>query len=204
MNQDSLSYQGLKDILFKDNECVIPVSEINTILTNANLIEKGLFYVVRKGVYENYDRSNNHISEMKRISGALATGHTVIVKGLEMWGGAITKACDFLGNQTTAHMYISPPSGTGFNFHVDDTNVCVAMLYGNKTFDFENLPSRTLSPGNIVFIPQDLSHRAKSLNWSCHISFGFPSKYLKDSSYSYEYKINSLTNLHNNIENATM
>lgn len=194
--------QDLNKILFKDSLCQISIEEINSILTNSNLIEKSSFHVVRKGVYENYDCSNNHISEIQRVSEALSTGHTVIVKGLEMWGGAITKACNTLGNQVTAHMYISPPNGTGFNFHKDDTDVYVVMLYGNKTFDFYDQPSRVIGSSEAIYIPKELAHRAKSIGWSCHISFGVPKEYIKDIAFSYEYKIQPLFNLQKTYENA--
>lgn len=206
MNLDSKHCQDLKHILFdfsfekeSNISSKIDIPEINSILTNSNLIEKSLFYVVRNGVYENYERSNNHLSEIQRINQALATKHTVIVKGLEMWGGAITDACNFLGPQTTAHMYISPPNGTGFSFHKDDTDVYVAMLYGNKTFEFENHPlaSYLMSPGSVIFIDKDIAHRAKSVNWSCHVSFGVPKAYLKNDTPSYPYQIELLHNLQN-------
>lgn len=195
MKSDYQYCQELKSTLFKDLSCKISIQEINSILTNSNLIEKSSFHVVRKGVYENYDRSNDHISEIKRITEALSTGHTVIVKGLEMWGGPITDACNILGNQVTAHMYVSPPNGTGFNFHKDDTDVYVAMLYGTKLFDFQDQPSTSLNPSDIIYIPKELAHRAKSVSWSCHISFGVPKEYIKDTTYSYEYKIQPLFNL---------
>jgi hypothetical protein len=204
MNLDSKHCQGLRDILFdfsfgKDTSISskIPVSEINCILTNPNFIEKSLFHVVRNGVYENYERSNEHMNEIRRVNEALATGHTVIIKGLEMWGGPITDACNFLGPQTSAHMYLSPPEGTGFPFHKDDTDVYVAMLYGQKVFEFEehSAASYLMNPGSIIFINKDLAHRAKSINWSCHISFGVPRTYLKDDLPSYPVNISALSNL---------
>lgn len=204
MNLDSQYCQGLKKILFdftfgKEGELSsrISIKEINDMITNPNLIEKSLFYVVKNSAYENYERSNTHFGEIERIKQSLSKSQTVIIKGLEMWGGPITDACNFLGPQTTAHMYISPPNGTSFPFHKDDTDVHVAMLYGSKVFEFENEPLKSyqMTQGSIIFIEKDLSHRAKSISWSCHLSFGTPKIYLKDDLPSYPFNISELLNL---------
>lgn len=197
MNLDSVSYRATPHLFSDKRKPLVSIEEINQILTNENLIERNSFHVVNNSMYENFDRSNTHLDEISRITQALEAGKTIIVKDLEMWGGAITDTCRSMGQLVTAHMYLSPPNGTAFDFHVDDTDVVVCMLYGAKSFEFKNRPMKRLVPsGTSIYIPQGVEHRAKQGNgWSCHISFGIPRKMIKDSYHSYPIQIDCLNNL---------
>jgi hypothetical protein len=198
MKRDSQFYQGLKNILFEeDGSPKLCLAEISSILTNTNLIERNSFHVIKDGVYENLDRSNDHMSEINRVKEAIESGQSVIVKDLEMWGGEITAACNYLGPQTTAHMYIAPPSSNSFPLHEDDTDVVVAMLYGQKIFYLEDPKvQRELVSGDFLEIKKGRLHCAEPQGWSCHISFGSPNgSYLNTSTYSYPVEIPSLKEL---------
>lgn len=197
MQLDNPSFlTSLRPILFDGDTCRITLEEINNILTNENLINRNSFHVVHDSCYENYDRSNSHMEEIHRIKMALDENKTVIIKDLELWGGPITEMCNALGKQVTAHMYISPKDGTSFGHHTDDTDVVICMLYGMKTFDRGPATMRQLiTTGQMHYIPMDEIHKAVTIGWSCHISFGVPRIYLRDSTHSYPVQVRALSNL---------
>ena len=202
MKKDSQFYQGLKDILFeKDGTPKVCIADISSMLTNANLIERNSFHVIRDGLYENVDMSNDHMAEIDRVKGALEQGNSVIIKDLELWGGEITEACNYLGPQTTAHMYIAPPQTRSFPMHADDTDVVVVMLYGKKMFFFEDPKvQHELKSCDIIGIERGRLHCAEPNGWSCHISFGSPNgSYLDTTTYSYPVEIAALSNLDNGL-----
>lgn len=161
------------------------------------MAERNAFHVIVDSCYENIDRNNSHLDEIDRVRKALDTGKTVIVKDLELWGGPITEACNALGKQVTAHMYISPANGTKFEYHTDDTDVVIALLHGTKFFEFQGHGmKRMLTAGQMLPIPMNKFHRADPRNsWSCHISFGIPETYIGDNTHSYPVTINALNNL---------
>ena len=197
MMKDSKYYRDiLRPILFNGNECLVTLQDINDMLTNTVLIEHNSMHVVRKGSYEQVDYAGTTIGEIERLSRALEEGCTVVIKELEQWGGPITEACNALGKQVTAHMYISPSNSEGFGFHTDDTDVVSFMLYGTKFYEvMTHGMKRMCMAGDAITLPMDRPHKVTSGNgWSCHISFGIPDRYYKDS-HSFPVKLNVLNNL---------
>lgn len=202
MKKDSQYFQdraAFLSMMFKD-ESLVPVYEINKILTNQNLIEKNSFYVVKAGAYENFERSNDPLVEIERVSSALRSSETIIVKNLETWNHKLQVACSLLGDQVSAHMYISPDNGTAFDFHEDDSDVIIHMVHGIKGFQFEGKASFGLKQGETLHIPMGTRHRAINAGWSCHVSFGIPVKSISESSYSYPVEIKELSALLNPVK----
>ena len=56
--------------------------------------------------------------------------------------------------------------------HCDDKDVLLVQAIGCMEYEFDNMPSYTLNPGDSLFIPEGVFHKPKVLSPRCTLSFG--------------------------------
>jgi len=157
--------------------------EISDIFNDSDLLERNSFFIIDKNTkeYNTIPEKITYIETAIGIREAYLTGHTIIVKNLEKYNEKIRKACAVLGRDVDVHMYLVPPNGKdSFDFHVDDRDVYVQMVYGEKEFIFKKndiKESHYLNEGDILHIPFGTIHKAIPRSKSCLLSFGINPKY---------------------------
>lgn len=98
-----------------------------------------------------------------------------------------SEICCSTGQRVHANCYITPPFSSGAAPHVDDHDVLVLQLYGQKHWRLGNAVSGandlTIHEGAAFFLPRGLEHSTSTSNIaSVHVTFGFgaiPSVVLK-------------------------
>jgi mannose-6-phosphate isomerase-like protein (cupin superfamily) len=152
----------------------------NDIFSNSQLYEKDSFYYIDP-LTLSYDQSKlttkTFVEKAALIKEMYNLGSTIIVKNLESFNPTIVNKCNELGDVINLHMYLCKDDGSvSFDFHSDDSDVLIHLLYGSKKFELKEegvIKSITLSAGDEIFIKKGTSHRAISLSASCLLSFGF-------------------------------
>jgi mannose-6-phosphate isomerase-like protein (cupin superfamily) len=165
----------------KKQKCLhlLSKNDIEDIFKDAKLYENKSFFVI-DSITKEYDTniSFDSLSEYsKRIRESFKRGCTIIVKNLEMYNQEIRSHCAKIGKNVDVHMYLVPPNGKqSFNFHQDDREVKVHIVYGSKTFILKNNDkekSYLLESGQFLDIPKGTIHKAIPNGSSCLLSFGF-------------------------------
>jgi uncharacterized cupin superfamily protein len=105
---------------------------------------------------------------------ALIGGNTAIVQRLErsdfMLSHAASKLSKQIHRRVSLSAYVADPGARAFSWHVDKWDNIVIQLRGRKAFDLADGTSHELSPGDALFLPIDVSHRARTLERSIHLS----------------------------------
>jgi mannose-6-phosphate isomerase-like protein (cupin superfamily) len=152
--------------------------EIENIFNDGFLYENNSFFVIDKNkkeyntnlVFETYLETASYIRKY------FLEGHTIVVKNLENYNKNIRHRCADLGRDVDVHMYLVPTNGEdSFNFHTDDREVIIEMIYGKKDFIFRNketLQHHSLREGDTLKIPLGVEHKAVPKGSSCLLSFG--------------------------------
>lgn len=161
------------------HELLIHKTEVSQILQNAYLHDlKSHYIVTRDGSYEDKKTFAFGIApdRIKLLEEAFQRGLTILVKDLENWSESIQRKCRILGASTNTHMYLTPESGTSFDWHTDDRDVYVFVQAGEKMFEVEefngDIATYHLKEGSLLFIPYGAKHRAQAKGPSVHLSFG--------------------------------
>lgn len=160
--------------------------DISDIFNDGELLEKESFFVIDKKTkeYNTVKKFQTYLETASEIRKFYLDGHTIIVKNLENYNEKIRKACASLGREVDVHMYLVPDNGNdSFDFHIDDREVYVNMVYGEKEFIFRNdnfNESHYLCEGDALNIPLGTYHKAIPKGKSCLLSFGInPREYYK-------------------------
>lgn len=152
--------------------------EIEKIFNDGYLYECNSFFFIDKIKKECNSnlKFDNYLDYALEIREKFLLGHTVVVLNLENFNEAIRKKCALLGRDVDAHMYLVPKNGEdAFDFHVDDRDVYVNMVYGRKKFllkENDNIKEYDLSEGSELFIKKGVEHKAVPQGPSCLVSFG--------------------------------
>jgi ribosomal protein L16 Arg81 hydroxylase len=165
---------------------LLNIQEISEIFNDGDLLEKESFYIIDKKTkeYNTLKKFQTYIETANEVRNSFISGHTIIVKNLENYNENIRLACASLGRDVDVHMYLVPENGKdSFDFHKDDREVYVHMIYGEKEFilkkDGLNI-SHYLSKGDTLNIPFETVHKAIPKGKSCLLSFGInPKEYYK-------------------------
>lgn len=156
--------------------------DIEDIFSSSFFYENECLYIIDKETktYQTDKAYKNFLEYAGAVRRAFLSGHTIIVKNLEKYNSAIQKKCFELGENVDVHMYLVPPEGTSsFDYHVDDRDVWVHMVYGKKEFHIRepnNEKVTHLSPGDFLFISKGTEHKAVPHGASCLLSFGIAPK----------------------------
>lgn len=156
--------------------------EIEDIFSSNFFYESGSVYIIdqKTKTYQTDKHYANLLEYANSVRQAFLTGHTIIVKQLENYNSVIQKKCAELGGDVDVHMYLVPSHGTSsFDYHVDDRDVWVHMVYGEKEFHLreKGLEKKSLlRAGDFLFIAKDIEHKAIPRGASCLLSFGVASK----------------------------
>ena len=149
---------------------ILTSSDITQMMKNEYLIDKRAFHIIA-------DESSIN-ADIKEVVTAFEESKSIIVKHLEHWNSAIQDKGKALGSSPDVHLYLSPVSGTSFDWHADDRDVFILMQKGEKLFEVEepdfSISRYFLTEGSELFIPYGARHRAipsDVISW--HLSFGF-------------------------------
>lgn len=158
---------------------LLSLEELAQIFSTGYLYELKSFFIIEKDTltYDVNRKRESFLQEAKTVREAYLSGHTIIVKNLEMYNEAIRLHAAKLGRNTNVHMYLVPNNGRdSFDFHSDDRHVEVVMVYGSKKFFIKDgtkeIKEYTLHSGESLKIALGLEHRAQPLGASCLLSFG--------------------------------
>lgn len=153
--------------------------ELVEIFSSGTLFEAGSFFIIdpETNTYNEYRKTGPMEEESKLLFQKYSEGATLIVRNLEHFNEPIRSYCAKLGRFVDVHMYLVPPNGNAaFEYHKDDCDVIVHLVYGKKTFyikDSEgNETEHVLHAGDELFIKQNTYHKAKPHSASCLLSFG--------------------------------
>lgn len=69
--------------------------------------------------------------------------------------------------------YIAEVHSRAFSWHVDKWDSVILQLQGTKKFEIADQASIVLSPGDALFLPQDVEHRTHTIARSIHLSVAF-------------------------------
>ncbi len=156
-------------------------AEIADIFSSSYFYENKCIYIIDKitKTYQTDKNYNSLLDYADSIRQAYLTGHTIIVKNLEKFNSDIVKKCAELGVDVDVHMYLVPQNGaSSFEYHFDDRDVWVYMVYGEKEFYVRQLSGEKatyLKMGESLFIPKGDEHKAIPHGASCLLSFGISS-----------------------------
>lgn len=105
-------------------------------------------------------------------------GKTAIVQSLQMTPGYINSLCAAVEvhfqKRVSCSAYISSPRSQTFSMHTDEWDAFIIQIEGEKIFIFDDGSGaeieEVLVPGDVVYMPQGLLHRAFSKTDSIHLS----------------------------------
>jgi hypothetical protein len=110
----------------------------------------------------------------------LIPGNTAIVLHLEQADPVLGRVAVELGEATNRDVaisvYVADVDSRAFSWHVDKWDNLVLQMQGIKRFVLGQDCSRELCPGDALFLPEDVGHRADTLKRSVHMSFAFFSR----------------------------
>lgn len=156
--------------------------EISQIFNDGHLLELASFHIIDKDT-KTYDVNRvrgSFLEEARFVRNAYLSGHTIIVKNVENYNEQIRLKAASLGRDVTVHLYLVPPQGKdSFDFHIDDSDVWLKMLYGKKDIYCktpEGVEKYSLTDDSELFIKQGVFHKAEPQGASCMLSFGFNGK----------------------------
>jgi quercetin dioxygenase-like cupin family protein len=102
---------------------------------------------------------------------------TTIVQRLEWTDPLFARAVRELNGQTGRRVaisaYVADVDSQRFSWHVDRWDNVVLQLRGRKAFELRGDTGRELRPGDALFMPQDVEHRARTIERSVHVSLAF-------------------------------
>lgn len=156
----------------------LSLEEINEILSSSYLFDLKSFYIIDRNTrqYETDRDVYTYISEAETVKQAFKNGHTIVVKNLEHFSTKIFDKCLQYGRGTDAHLYLTPKcGGVSFDYHKDDRDVLLLMLYGEKIMWIKEKAGEQkvcLGPGEELFIAKNHMHRAECNQFTAMLSLG--------------------------------
>ena len=128
------------------------------------------------------------IADPRRILELFRDGATIVLQGMHRYWAPLRRFCreleTELGHPTQVNAYITPPGSRGLAVHSDDHDVFVLQSFGGKNWDVwergapkppPGPPSitRTLEPGDCLYIPKGTPHAARTQEGpSGHLTVG--------------------------------
>jgi mannose-6-phosphate isomerase-like protein (cupin superfamily) len=153
--------------------------EIEGLFFNTELfLKKSFHFIDNESLTYDENRERGSIPEEAQfIKLKLREGHTIIIKNLESLSPTILSKCESLGENVDLHLYLVPENGnSSFDFHADDRDVLVHLVYGEKKFfikDAEGIEKEILLEAeDELSIPKGTLHKAIPKGASCLLSFG--------------------------------
>lgn len=152
--------------------------DILNIFKSSYLFSLNSFYTIdsKTKTYDTNKEFSSYIEYASYIRESFLSGETIIVKNLECFTPAIRKRCAELASNVDVHMYLVPQDGdSSFDYHTDDRDVQVEMIYGEKEFLIENNGTKSsvfLKQSDRLSIPKGTLHKAIPKGPSCLLSFG--------------------------------
>lgn len=153
--------------------------DIETIFSSGYLYEKASFFIIDRSTktYRTDFHGESFQQRATALKEAYLSGHTIIVKNLEDFNSKIFAKVLELGRGTDVHMYLTPrDGGISFDFHVDDCDVLLKVIFGEKIFEIKShneiVTRHILGIGDEFFLKGGTVHRAIASGVSCLLSFG--------------------------------
>jgi hypothetical protein len=101
----------------------------------------------------------------------------------------------FFGKKTHVNAYLTPAHSNGLGYHIDEYDVLILQLYGEKVWLTRSEPNRTefcsvIKFGEWGYIPCRVEHATRANIWpSLHLTFGIGSKAGESNQINYAYGI---------------
>ncbi|WP_127714889.1 hypothetical protein [Halobacteriovorax sp. HLS] len=164
----------------KTLECspLLSSDDIEKIFKSSHLFSLNSFYTIdpTTRTYDANIKFESYIEYSTFIRKSFLAGETIIVKNLENFTPKIRMRCSELSSNVDVHMYLVPPEGrSSFQYHIDDRDVEIEMIYGEKDFfikENEREKVVTLKKSDRLTIPKGTFHKAVPKGPSCLLSFG--------------------------------
>jgi hypothetical protein len=157
---------------------ILTRKEVADLFSTSYFYENQLIYAIdpRTRTYQVDKNFSNLIDYAKFIRESYLSGLTIILKGLEVYSPQVALAAAKIGAGVNAHMYLTRSADSvSFDFHEDDRDVLIHMLYGEKVFELkrsDGVEKVIVDSEKPLFIPKGCFHRAQALGETGMISFG--------------------------------
>jgi hypothetical protein len=112
-----------------------------------------------------------------KVAARLNDGATLVVQSLQRTSPTVaafvTRLQDEISHPVQANAYLTPPDAAGLTEHGDLHDVLALQLHGSKRWWVEGLGDVTMRPGDVMYVPRGVRHRADTATeTSLHLTIG--------------------------------
>jgi len=166
--EDVLSLDAVDE--FVTNSARLPA--IRMILDGSPLAPRQFCTSTRLGGRELLD-----VIDPVKVVARLGEGATLVLQSLHRTSvtvaAFVTHLQDEISHPVQANAYLTPPEATGLAEHADLHDVFALQLHGSKQWWVEGLGDLSLHPGDVMYIPRGVRHRADTATeTSLHLTIG--------------------------------
>ena len=122
-------------------------------------------------------RQLDDVVDPVKVVARLAEGATLVLQSLHRTvpsvAAFVTQLQDEISHPVQANAYLTPPAAAGLAEHADLHDVLALQLHGCKTWWVEGLGDVTMHPGDVMYVPRGVRHRAETATEaSLHLTIG--------------------------------
>lgn len=122
-------------------------------------------------------RQLDDVVDPVKVVARLAEGATLVLQSLHRTvpsvAAFVTRLQDEISHPVQANAYLTPPAAAGLAEHADLHDVLALQLHGCKTWWVEGLGDVTMHPGDVMYVPRGVRHRAETATeTSLHLTIG--------------------------------
>ena len=112
-----------------------------------------------------------------KVAARLVDGATLVMQSLHRTSPTVaafvTQLQDEISHPVQANAYLTPPDAAGLVEHGDLHDVLALQLHGSKRWWVAGLGEVTMRPGDVLYVPQGVRHRAETNGeTSLHLTIG--------------------------------
>lgn len=122
-------------------------------------------------------RELDDVVDPVKVAARLGEGATLVLQSLHRTVASVaafvTRLQDEISHPVQANAYLTPPAAAGLAEHADLHDVLALQLHGSKRWWLEGLGDVTMRPGDVMYVPRGVRHRAAtSTATSLHLTIG--------------------------------
>jgi len=122
-------------------------------------------------------RQLDDVVDPVKVVARLGEGATLVLQSLHRTlppvAAFVTCLQDEISHPVQANAYLTPPAAAGLAEHADLHDVLALQLHGSKRWWVEGLGDVTIRPGDVMYVPRGIRHRAAtSAATSLHLTIG--------------------------------
>lgn len=122
-------------------------------------------------------RQLDDVVDPVKVVARMNEGATLVLQSLHRTVSSVaaftTQLQDEISHPVQANAYLTPPSAAGLAEHSDLHDVIALQLHGRKMWWVEGLGDVTLQPGDVMYVPRGVRHRAETATeTSLHLTIG--------------------------------